>query len=499
MANPFLQFDNGRMKTFDFSPWGGLEGFLEASKAGKTSNNRGAALKMLVPWLARANNMTQVAVSNLPFDIVDDKDKVINSSVKWDSKIGGENPKRLINLVAGALCGGTAYVLPTTIGKDKLFEMQYLAPQTITPYIDREGLQYFDRATEQGKTDTLQPDDIIYFWLPDSDVEIGPAKTHPLGTASAAASLLLSMGNTLQTYGERGFVPATILGVETMPLEAQRKEAEVWWNRFLRGWDKITARIFNLKGMTVQRVGAGLEELKGVYNEITRQSIEDIGAAYGIPSGLFMSDKAYATEMEALIRMWYSSSQFTNIYQTIEETFTEQLYKPLYGQRMVFKPETIDAFQTDEKTRADTFQVYISAKLKPSIAGQIAGVQLPTDITWEQIDQESEEAKQEEKEQKQEQVEAMADKKDETRLNADMIKDLDLWRQMSVRFFNNKKALPIDFECKALPEYMAKEIRSKLEFAKTEDEILKAFEIGSTKDAALWAVADALNKIAERV
>ena len=40
------------LKGFDFSPWGGIEGFLEASKQGSQGNT--VALKRAVPDLARA-------------------------------------------------------------------------------------------------------------------------------------------------------------------------------------------------------------------------------------------------------------------------------------------------------------------------------------------------------------------------------------------------------------------------------------------------------------
>src|SRR5215216_5892327 len=109
---PFIYAQKNAYKGFDFSPWGGIEGFLQASKMGQTGD--AAALKRLVPDLAHAVDMTAVAISGLPFDILDKSDNVYDTSAEWKNNLGGmPNPQRLIYLLASSLCGGSAYLLPT--------------------------------------------------------------------------------------------------------------------------------------------------------------------------------------------------------------------------------------------------------------------------------------------------------------------------------------------------------------------------------------------------
>lgn len=357
--SPFIQVDaSSRYKGFDFAPWGGIEGFLEASKRGHTGNLN--TLKTLVPDLARAVDMTAVAVASLPFDILDKNDEIVDSSENWQNKLGGmPNPQRLMYLIASSLCGGDAYLIPTRTTK-LIFDLQYCAPASIEPYIDINGLQWFDRTTDKGKTERVYPDDMVYFWLPDSDVEIGPALNHPLGNASLDAQVVYSMKNTMRLYAERGFVPITLLGSKGMPSEAERQRAEGFFNRLLRGGFDVLAKIINSDALELIRVGAGMDDLKQSYIEMRKDAKESIADSFGIPPPLFMSDNAYASEYNELRKHWYETGRFVSFYQTIEEVMTEQLYKP-YGYKMRYNLQAMAIFQEDETQRSSALGALVSS------------------------------------------------------------------------------------------------------------------------------------------
>src|SRR5690349_20637661 len=124
-SNPFINADDAARKGFDFSPWGGLEGFLRASQAGGMGST--AILKRLVPDLAHAVDMTAVAISSLPFDIVDaESGDVFDTSTDWKNVLGGmENPQRLLYLLASSLCGGAAYVIPEVTNR-AIIDLHYV-------------------------------------------------------------------------------------------------------------------------------------------------------------------------------------------------------------------------------------------------------------------------------------------------------------------------------------------------------------------------------------
>lgn len=471
--SPLFEQTKYGMKAIDFEAFGGLDGFFAATSDGGDGNS--SILKRIVPYMGHAVSMTGNAVSDLPFDFVDEKGAVIDASTDWMNKTGGiKDPKRLMYLVASSLCGGSAYLLPTFIG-NVLHDLQYCAPSTVVPNFDNNGeLVDFSR---NGKT--LSTEEVIYFWLPDSDVELGPALTHPLGNARMAAELLASMSGTLKIYGDRGFVPNYFMGVDGMT-QPDKEKAENALNLFLRGLTKNVVKFFNSSKATPIKIGAGLEELKGVYTEIVRQQIEAIGAAFGISAGLFMSDAAYATEMEVLTRMWYSTGTYKSIYHTIEETMTMQLLIPHFKQRMQYKPETLDVFQDSNKTQIELWSVLVANKVPNSLAAKIAGVNLPAGVTPEMLDPKEEPA--------QTPVPVAPEPSSITpeptpakafTLTAAETKDLALWQQMATRFFQKGKPLPVDFECKALPASIADPIRQKLMKAGNAYEVEQAFVIGA--------------------
>lgn len=493
------------IKAIDFDKWGGLDNFLIQSANGV--NSRASLLKSVVPWLAKAHNMTKNAIAALPFDIVKADGEIVDTSTDWANTFGFmDNPKRLLSLVAGSLCGGSAYLIPFKT-KSRIIELRYAAPQTITPWIDREGLKWFDRVTDKGKSERIYPKDIYYFWLPDSDVEIGPPITNPMSTATIAAELLASMSTTMKIYGDRGFVPAYIGNVKGMPTDDEKKKAENYLTRFLRGAYNSVVKLINSESLELIRVGAGMEELKGAYTEIQKQAIEDIGTAFGIPAALFMSDKAFASEVNPLIRQWYETSEFVSIYHTIEETFNKQILKP-YDLRMQFKPETLDAFQEDENARAGSVGAYVNAiTADPKVARFVMSF-MGVDLDQEQEAQLDEIISNTESEPETEPVVSTVvpemaqepEQPDEEPLTPDETKDLALWYSKAKAWNLKGKGNAVDWENKHLRESIAAPIRIKLADAKTELDIVKAFEVKNAApkaDNPILVLAASIEKAVE--
>jgi len=489
------------LKGINLEYWGGLQGFLDATSNGDGGSSSVQKLRRVVPWLAKATTMTANAVSDLPFEILNKNNTVVDSSLDWKNKLGGiSDPGTLFYKIASSLCLGEAYAAfqkTSTL----IIDIQYFAPHTITPQIDTTGIKHFDRASDKGKSEKYYPVSsgqkenlLLYFWLPDSDVELGPALTFPAGTALMAADLMFSMDGSIKTYADRGFIPATILGVKGMADVTERQRTESWFNRFLRGFTKEPAKVINSEAMTVNKLGGGLDELKGTYADLNRQAIENIGTSYGIPAALFMSDMAFASEVNPMIKVWYTTSQFKLIYQTIETTFNTQLLNQ-FNLHMKFKPETLDAFKDEQLDNQQAFSGYIASGIKPSLAAQMAGLKLPDGIKPEMLDPEKH------KEEVKPVIEPVIEDNTEDEvipksLNSKQIKELALWNQIASRCFKKNKGKAIDFECKSISDEMADGIRAKLQQAKTIGDISKAFEFGETKHTeydGLKELADAIN------
>jgi hypothetical protein len=546
-SSPFFKFDANSMKAIDYSPWGGFEGFLRDTSNGAGGYATQNMLKRISPFLSKAVSMTASAVSSLPFDIVDEDGEVVDTSSDWQNKVGGlDNPQSLFYKLSSSLCGGKAYLIPRFTGK-MIVDLQYVASHTVIPLITTEGLQWFSRASDYGPAGIYAPiipaaavksaaksvdekfidiavgnyngnmdadklkailvdanggkflGQMIYFWLPDSDIEIGPAKKYPLGTAMVSALMLAGMDNSIKLLADRNFVPATLVGAKGMPSAKDREVTENWLNRFVRGAFETFVKIINAENVSMVKMGAGMEDLKGSYTEIKKQGIEEIGAAFGIPAGIFLSDKAYSQEMDALIRLWYSSSEFIANYRCIEDTFNNQILNQ-WGYKLAFRPETIDAFQEDEATRAGAFRDFINAKIRPSLAAQILGMEMPEGTKYDDLDESFDKPVPVPVIAAPGQLGQPMPAKKPTTLNAAQQKDLTLWRQVAERSFKKGKGAAVDFECKALPEDIAAGIRLRLLAAKSAEDVVKAFEISAEEDSTLQghlAIAQALNRLAD--
>jgi hypothetical protein len=292
-----------------------------------------------------------------------------------------------------------------------------------------------------------------------------------------------------------------------MPNEGERQKAEGFFDRLLRGGFNVLAKIVNSDALTLIKVGAGMDELKQSYIELRRDAKESIADSFGIPTALFMSDNAFASEFNALRKQWYTASRFVGIYQTIEETFNTQLLKQ-YKFKMRYNLESLEIFQEDESARAGALGLFVSAVTTSPEAAQLGMAILGYDLDKKQekqlnkIIKDKEGAREKVENQTQptnapgnetEEVETVEEpgiesvepeeEKPEPKsfnLSADEIKDLALWYDRSRQWFVKGKGTAVDWENKHLPETIAAPIRLKLAEAKSEADIALAFALGET-------------------
>lgn len=469
MAKTFMNiWQNGGMKSIDFTPWGGIDGFLQETSGG--SPVQITRLRGLVPWLNKAINMTANAVGQLPYWIEDVADNEIDEEVAWG---GVRNPQTLIQLTAASLCGGCAYWLIDTTNR-AILSAQYLTPQSMqVKYDDNGEVTSFIRSFN-GRNQALSLEQVVYFWLPDDTVEIGPAQLTPNRNAALSAAIIAAQDDALRQYGERGFIPPTILSAKGMTNVSDVERTERWWNAFLRGWTKTVAKIINAETMTPNVLGAGMDELRGSYLEITQQQIKNIAASYGIPNSTFLSDEnSYATAMSD-IRLWYTSSAFVSIYQTIEDSLTEQLWSR-FGWNMEYEPEQLEAFSTDEVDKSGALSTLTSAFAASPEAALVAADVLGYDLSDEQklaiealgaeeVTEPPAELMIDTMQEIPEVVPMPTD--EENAIAAEMMK----WREFAER--PRKR----EFETKAIPPALALRIKSGLHTAKGQDEIQAVFD-----------------------
>ncbi len=190
-----------------------------------------------VPWVRRCVYLRANAISGLPHEILSGDEPI-------DWPLGHLLPE-LLWLTEASLClTGAAYWLKERRGR-VLIGLRHLAAATITPLLDTErGLVGFQR-TVGARTLKFSPDDVVYFFEPSPDVEVGPGRPL-LEAALEAAGIAANANQFVSQFFRRGAITATLLAVEGNPPAEESRRLETWWKQMLRGvrraWETVAVR-----------------------------------------------------------------------------------------------------------------------------------------------------------------------------------------------------------------------------------------------------------------
>lgn len=496
MPNLTMIDSSGHTKSIDFTPWGGIDGFLAATSGNGLHNL--AELRKVVPWLQKGVSMTGNAVSQLPYCIADEMGNEVDDDVAWGAV---KDPRKYIKLIASSLCAGAGYLLVQTTSR-AIISLQYVLAETMTPNYAKDGsLVNFTRASGS-RRETVSLEQVIYFWLPDDTVETGPAQITPLVNAALPARLISGMDKSFAVYSERGFIPPTILGVKGMINQTEREKTEKWWNAFLRGWTNTIAKIVNGEAVTPQTLGAGMDEFRDTYTQITKQQVENIAASFDIPLSLFMSNAANYATANADRKTWYETGTFVALYQCIEDALNEQLFSR-FGWHMEFEPEKLDAFQEEEAGKAQAVATLTGSLAASPEAFMIVCDVLGIELSDKQKAEIEEMAEEDEPEPVPEQLQPYAgqpptgspkiggERPDlgggETMLEDDIAREMEAWRKFAKKGHNR------EFECKHIPPALALRIRAGLKEGRDVDAV---FDMLGHEPAAI-ILAEAINRMVD--
>ena len=337
-----------------------------------------------VAWLNRAVKLRRNHVQAMPFKIYRGESIVDESKDYQNVLMFLPNIKNMLGMIEqGLTMNGREYQFierSAILGSAVATGMRHMVASSIKPKITREGLQYFERHIN-GVTEKLELDQVLYFWYPDDSVEIGEPHDWPALAALQAAGILSSVGNFAQMFFDRGAIKVTLLTTKGNVVEAERNRLKAWWDR-LRGKAWAT-EIVNADAVEVVPVGEGLESLDN--KEFTTEQREDISTALGVPHSMLFSNAAnYATSQQD--KMNFYEDTIIPECDFIGGVMNEQLLEPL-GYRIVFDAQELPIFQEDEEQRSASFFNYVNATIRPSIAAEILGLEMPDGIEYEALDE----------------------------------------------------------------------------------------------------------------
>jgi len=437
-----------------------------------------------VPWLWRGVQLRAQSLSQLPFALVRGGED-FDSSATWENKVGFlPNPVRLLWMCEASLClAGAAYWARNAGAKTgQVKELQYMLASSITPVLTAAGLESFKRRMGS-KTIVMPPESVLYVWLPDPYVEIGPG-TPPAHAAMQAAGVAYNKDVFVSTFFERGMIRPQLIGVPAGTSPEERNRLKAWLKAKFSGVDKSwSAEVVNADALTPMPLGDGIDSLSNV--PLTEEARQDMATALGIPHTMLDANAAnYATAQQDSRN--FLDNTIVPEAQIIQSVLNEQLFEPM-GLRWEFRPEVLDVYQEDEASRAQALQALTGAGMDLVLAMQILGFELPEGYTYEEMMAQEEE--------KQRRNEEMAERLRQAREQAPppgnngskppeeeeeqppaFRSDLDKWRRVALRRFAEGKSLDYPFESEAIPGDLNVSIRAALLLAGSEEEVRAAFQ-----------------------
>lgn len=395
------------------------------------------AVARLVPTVFASLSLRMQSMLDLPFCIYSVKgDKELDNSDHYKNVVGFlPNPYKFLSLTEGALAlTGQSYWYKgkgTKTGTVK--ELKYWRPDSVTLDTDaaKKGIIQF---TRQGTSDKFPADVVLYSWLPDPLVELGPAMSYPFASAMLAAKASGAVSKWVADYMERGAIKAMMLMVDGMPPPAEVERMESWFNRFMRGTKNLAWKVFNSAGVKPTIVGDGLEALKDL--SITEDLRKEINIAMG--TQYIFDAQAYATSQKALERQFYQMVIMPDA-RIIQNDLNDQILHAM-GYHIEFEPERLESFQTDEAENVATFGAFLDVLMKGlsfDVAFKIAAEKLDYQFTDEQIAMIEADLKDDEAEETDETPEAIEQPEppemEEEPTNAKALVELDRWEKKSLK------------------------------------------------------------------
>jgi hypothetical protein len=288
----------------------------------------------------------------------------------------------------------------------------------------------------------------------------------------------------------RGAIKGTLIAVKGNPPKAERDRIKDWLQRTFGSGSRSTfgTDVVNADALEPIKIGEGLEGLNN--SELTLQMREDIAVALGVPMSKLLSSTIAGMGGGGVAESDDISFYRDTIRPTAEfiaDTLNLQLLNPL-GYRWQWLWDTMDIFQQDEKERSIAFKTYVDAGMKPHIAAQMLGLEIPKNDAvpdwYEDAFEEKEDpmalmgrqpGKPGEEEMSKEQRAEYQKERSETQ-GESKAADLNKWERFAVKRFEEghpEKAL--DFTSDAIDAVTMGAIRGELEQAESVEDVRHVF------------------------
>ncbi|MGH2359759.1 MAG: phage portal protein [bacterium] len=370
-----------------------IPGFEPASSAGLTSVGDAYAA---ASYGYRCIHLRANAISQIPYRISSlgrqgrqpQRPGYIQVVQDWSHS---DHLPRLLWLTEAALClYGAAYWFRER-NLVKSLGYRWLAPQTIQPIYNKEqGITGYKRdlnvrarrsfASSLNREEMLdsgvpligvQPDfdleDVVAFFFPDPETEIGPGRS-PTHVALEAIGLLKYQNEFASGFFQRGAIPAVMLSVKGPAQEAELKRLENWWKRLLRGAAKAWETVAVRADVEPKIIGQPVKDLG--MPELSKSVRGQIAVAYGVPETI-LEDAANFATARTHRKSFYVETIIPEA-NLVQAELNRQVFRP-EGLRFEFLPEQLQVMQEEEAERSLALSQLVSAGVPLLVAMNILG------------------------------------------------------------------------------------------------------------------------------
>lgn len=430
----------------------------------------------LVPWMRRCIALRAGAIASIPFTL-----KANGVELKPDTIAAmpmTANLPALLNRVETAVCVyGAGYLLKQNNGY-MTNGLQWALPSVMTPYYNlvTGELEYIIR-NANNRTDNVPLDELVYFFEPAINREVGPG-TALAQTALIAAGLARYADRMVSGYFERGAIGTTILTVENAgPDDPESKRLENWWKKTTAGITKAFGAIAVSKEVKPNQLVPLIKDL--MVPELTANARNQIAVTMGVPQTMLEDAAQVATRVSEDRLAFYSETVIPRA-EWYAQVLNEQLFKPM-NMELTFQPGELEIMQEDEVVRAGSLQSLTSAGFPLDLAAEVLGYDL-TDEQWKRLKEEANKPKPAPilPGQKPEDINREDAKEDEEpnpdkdEMDDDAKNEMKTWRRFALKH-GAEKAL--SFECAHVPEPVADEIKARLKEVTSEVALKAAFDM----------------------
>ena len=288
-------------------------------------------------------------------------------------------------IVLSLIESGQAYLLKNRNFAGRNLQLQFVVADSMTPKYDEMGevvsfKRTFKAGNGESKSQIIDADEVVYFWLPDSGVENAPPAAFPATAAFGAADVLSNMQLFKAQYFKDGTVRAGFLKYDGHISKEEAELTKSYFAQMINGVRNAFKQVVLYRNdITYEMIGDGLQGLDN--NDLTQTEREDVLAALGVPPDMVLAPSGgMDSDVTSAVVMFYNG-QVIPLVGFILNTINRQV---LTGDtvKLMAAPESLPLFQADEGERSQQLQNLVTAGVDLIIAMKAAGY--PEDIVTEQ-------------------------------------------------------------------------------------------------------------------